>query len=80
MQTYGPLRKNAKQLIRQKGDYVPGLYINTAHGSRGLSSAPLCAEMLASQICGEPPPLSSELSRALSPARFLVRDLGRNRI
>ena len=80
LQTYGPLRKNAKQLIRQKGDYVPGLYINTAHGSRGLSSAPLCAEMLASQICGEPPPLSSELSRALSPARFLVRDLGRNRI
>ena len=79
LQSYAALRKNARQVIARKGPYVPGLYINTAHGSRGLSSAPLCAELLASQICNEPPPLSSELCRALSPARFLIRDLGRNR-
>lgn len=80
LHTYGALRKNAKQLIDSRGDYMRGLYINTAHGSRGLSSAPLCAELLASMICREPPPLSSELSRALSPARFLIRDLARNRV
>mgnify|MGYP001828161838 FL=1 len=80
LQTYALLRKNAKQHIDCKGDYMPGLFINTAHGSRGLSSAPLCAQLLASQICNEPPPLSSELCRALSPARFLIRDLARNRV
>ncbi len=80
LQTYAGLRKNAKLQIDSKGDYMPGLFINTAHGSRGLSSAPLCAQLLASQICNEPPPLSSELSKALSPARFLIRDLARNRV
>ncbi len=80
LQTYAGLRKNARQHISSPGTYMPGLYINTAHGSRGLSSTPLVAELLASQIAAEPPPLSRELLRALSPARFLVRDLARNRI
>jgi len=77
---YAGLRKNARQLIPEKGEYMQGLYVNTAHGSRGLSSAPLVAEMLTSQICAEPPPVSREISRGLSPARFLIRDLSRNRI
>ncbi|RLQ23215.1 bifunctional tRNA (5-methylaminomethyl-2-thiouridine)(34)-methyltransferase MnmD/FAD-dependent 5-carboxymethylaminomethyl-2-thiouridine(34) oxidoreductase MnmC [Seongchinamella sediminis] len=80
LQTYTALRKNAKRFIDARGDYMQGLYINTAHGSRGLSSAPLCAELLASMICREPLPLSSDLCRALSPARFLIRDLARNRL
>ncbi len=80
LQTYGALRKNARQVIQQRGNYVPGLYINTAHGSRGLSSAPLCAQLLASLICNELPPLSRELVRALSPSRFLIRDLARGLI
>lgn len=52
-----------------------GLYLNIAHGSRGLTTAPLCAELLAAQICGEALPLPSTLAEALSPARFLVREL-----
>ena len=59
---------------------MPGLYLSSGHGSRGLTSTPLAAEVLASQICGEPIPLSRELQRALAPARFLLRDLARNRI
>jgi len=58
---------------------LPGLYVNTAHGSRGLSSTPLTAELLAGLICGEAPPLGRALCRALAPARFIIRDLGRNR-
>ena len=80
VQRFAPLRKNARQLIPTRGCYLPGLYVSTAHGSRGLTSAPLCAELLASTICAEPAPLSRRLSRALSPARFLIRDLARNRI
>ena len=77
---YAGLRKNARQTISRKGDYMPGLYLSTAHGSRGLTSTPLAAELLASQICAEAPPMSRELCRALAPARFIIRDLARNRI
>ncbi|MDH3993411.1 MAG: FAD-dependent 5-carboxymethylaminomethyl-2-thiouridine(34) oxidoreductase MnmC, partial [Gammaproteobacteria bacterium] len=80
LRDYGQLRKNARQIIHSTGEYVPGLYLNTGHGSRGLTSTPIAAEMLASQMCGEPPPLDRELCRALAPARFLLRDLSRNRI
>ncbi len=80
LQAYAALRKNARQVIAQRGKYVPGLFVNTAHGSRGLTSAPLCAQVLSAVICGEAPPLSRELLRALSPGRFLIRDLSRNRI
>ncbi len=80
LHSYAALRKNARQPIPRRGSYMPGLYLNAGHGSRGLSSTPLCAELLASMICGEPLPLSRELARALSPARFLIRDLSRNRI
>tara|TARA_R110002110_G_scaffold415561_1_gene650729 strand:+ start:23760 stop:25796 length:2037 start_codon:yes stop_codon:yes gene_type:complete len=77
---YAALRKNAKQIIHHKGHYMPGLYINTGHGSRGLTSTPLAAELLASLICAEPPPLSRELQRALAPSRFIVRQLMRNKL
>ena len=76
---FADLRRNAKYASATRGAYLPGLYLSTAHGSRGLTSTPLAAELLASQICGEPPPLSRELSRALAPARFIIRDLRRNR-
>jgi tRNA 5-methylaminomethyl-2-thiouridine biosynthesis bifunctional protein len=77
---YSELRRNARHIVAEAGPYLPGLYLNTGHGSRGLSSAPLAADVLASQISGEPPPLERTLSRALAPARFIIRDLARNRI
>ncbi|WP_421279599.1 bifunctional tRNA (5-methylaminomethyl-2-thiouridine)(34)-methyltransferase MnmD/FAD-dependent 5-carboxymethylaminomethyl-2-thiouridine(34) oxidoreductase MnmC [Aeromonas taiwanensis] len=52
-----------------------GLYVLGALGSRGLCSAPLCGELLASEICGEPLPLSADLLEALHPARYWVRRL-----
>ncbi|MFU8763343.1 MAG: bifunctional tRNA (5-methylaminomethyl-2-thiouridine)(34)-methyltransferase MnmD/FAD-dependent 5-carboxymethylaminomethyl-2-thiouridine(34) oxidoreductase MnmC [Haliea sp.] len=77
---YGRLRENARSEIPLAGSYLPGLYLNTGHGSRGLTSTPLAAELLASQLCREPLPLEPALVRALAPARFIIRDLGRNRI
>lgn len=53
--------------------YVPGLYVSLAHGSRGLTSAPLAGEMVACLISGEPLPLSASLYCAVHPARFWVR-------
>jgi tRNA 5-methylaminomethyl-2-thiouridine biosynthesis bifunctional protein len=77
---FGALRKSGKQPISRRGSYLPGLYISTAHGSRGLTSTPIAAELLASMICSESPPFSRALCRALAPARFIIRDLTRNRI
>lgn len=60
--------------------WLAGLYINTGHGSKGLINAPLCAEMLASAICGEPSPVDSKLLAALDPNRFLLRKMGLKRL
>ncbi len=53
----------------------PGLYVLGALGSRGLCSAPLCGELLASEISGDPLPLAADLLEALHPARYWVRKL-----
>ncbi len=80
LDTYGELRRNARRIIDQPAPCLPQLYITCGHGSRGLTSTPLAGELLASMICDETPPLPDALVRALSPARFLARDLARNRI
>lgn len=56
------------------------LYLLNGLGSRGLTTAPLMSEVLASQICHEPMPLSSSLLDALNPNRFLIRGLIRREI
>lgn len=53
----------------------PGLYVLGALGSRGLCSAPLCGELVASEICGDPLPLAADLLETLHPARYWVRKL-----
>ncbi|WP_269533152.1 bifunctional tRNA (5-methylaminomethyl-2-thiouridine)(34)-methyltransferase MnmD/FAD-dependent 5-carboxymethylaminomethyl-2-thiouridine(34) oxidoreductase MnmC [Chitinimonas sp. BJYL2] len=49
----------------------PGLYVISGFGARGLVWSGLMAELLASQIEGEPLPLPRELVQAVDPARFL---------
>lgn len=76
-QRFELLSKNARAHIPLPGNYYQGLYISTGYGSRGLSYAPMAAELLAAQICGETAPVERELVKALSPARFLIRELKR---
>ena len=52
-----------------------GLFMLGALGSRGLCSAPLAAEILASQMSEEPLPLEGETLAALNPNRLWVRKL-----
>jgi tRNA 5-methylaminomethyl-2-thiouridine biosynthesis bifunctional protein len=56
---------------------VAGLYGAFGFGSRGLLWAGLGAELLASQLEGEPLPLEARLADALDPGRFLLRALRR---
>lgn len=60
--------------------YINGLYINVAHGSRGFTSAPLCAEFLAQMICNEPITMNVELAALMNPNRFALRKLGLKRL
>ena len=53
------------------GTGVEGIHAATGLGSRGLLWAPLGAELLASQLEGDPLPLPRDLAGALSPRRFL---------
>lgn len=50
-----------------------GRWIIDGFGARGLVFAPICAELLASQIGCEPLPLAADLVAAVSPARFRDR-------
>jgi tRNA 5-methylaminomethyl-2-thiouridine biosynthesis bifunctional protein len=51
----------------------PGLFGLLGYASRGLTWAPLAAELLAAGLEGEPLPLESTLADALDPARFVLR-------
>ncbi|WP_024610178.1 FAD-dependent 5-carboxymethylaminomethyl-2-thiouridine(34) oxidoreductase MnmC [Pseudoalteromonas sp. TB64] len=57
-----------------------GLHIFTGFGARALCSAPLSSEHLISSLNNEPRPLSERVSQAIHPARFIVRNLMRNKI
>lgn len=56
----------------------PNLYTLTSLGSRGLCTAPLMAELLASQMNNEALPVSTMLANSVNPNRFLVRCLKRS--
>ncbi|MGL5007884.1 MAG: FAD-dependent 5-carboxymethylaminomethyl-2-thiouridine(34) oxidoreductase MnmC [Plesiomonas sp.] len=55
--------------------YYPDLFVLAALGSRGLTSAPLLAELLAAQMNGEPLPLEEDILQALNPNRYWIRKL-----
>jgi tRNA 5-methylaminomethyl-2-thiouridine biosynthesis bifunctional protein len=55
--------------------HYPNLYAFLGLGSRGLSSAPLLGELLASIICNDPLPLPVDILEKLHPSRMWVRKL-----
>ncbi|WP_372738522.1 bifunctional tRNA (5-methylaminomethyl-2-thiouridine)(34)-methyltransferase MnmD/FAD-dependent 5-carboxymethylaminomethyl-2-thiouridine(34) oxidoreductase MnmC [Neptunomonas sp.] len=80
IQRYAKLRKDKNwKFDNQPAPLHTGLYVNVGHGSKGLITAPLAAEHLASLICGEPSPLPQDISYALHPARFIIKSLIRRK-
>ena len=73
--SFSELKKNRKWKFQKSAKFFDGLYVNVGHGSRGLSSAPLCSEMIVAQITGEPLPLPKSQANILNPNRFLVSAL-----
>ncbi|MCB1836228.1 MAG: bifunctional tRNA (5-methylaminomethyl-2-thiouridine)(34)-methyltransferase MnmD/FAD-dependent 5-carboxymethylaminomethyl-2-thiouridine(34) oxidoreductase MnmC [Alcanivoracaceae bacterium] len=54
-------------------DDMAGVWLTIAHGSRGITGTALCAELLASELSGEPLPVDRKMREALAPVRFLKR-------
>ena len=74
-QAYAVLSKDARQVPDTPCPWLPGLYVNSGHGSRGLITAPLCGELLAAWLNDEPLPLPASVAEACHPNRFALRAL-----
>ena len=74
-QAYAALSKDARQVPDTPCPWLDGLYVNTAHGSRGLITTPLSGELLAAWLDGEPLPVPRAIAEACHPNRFLLRKL-----
>jgi len=57
------------------GEMQSGLYCSLAHGTRGLLTAGIAAETMASLVCGQLPPLPTEILAALSPTRYAKKSV-----
>ena len=76
---FAHLRQDKNYRFNVSMPWLKGLYVNAGHGSKGLITAPLCAQLLAAQISGEPLPVSKTISDGLSANRFFLRDMIRRR-
>lgn len=77
--TYAALAKDARQVPDIPCPWLEGLYINSGHGSRGLITAPLSAELIAAWLDNEPLPLPRSVAEACLPNRFVLRGLIRGK-
>lgn len=67
-------RKELKQAIKPAENFA-NLYLVGGLGSRGLTTAPLLGELLASLICKEPLPISEDIWHNLAPNRTWIRKM-----
>lgn len=77
---WAPFAKGGPGPVTMDGSHKRRLAILNGLGARGFAHAPLLAEALASDLCGEPSPLERDGREALHPARFAIRNLKRGQI
>lgn len=78
-QVYAALALDKHYRLDAPCPYLPNVWLNTAHGTRGLATAPICAASLAAEILNLPQPLSCRLKAALHPNRAVIRAVVRRR-
>lgn len=74
-QTHGALRHGGQPVGPVAS--VPGLFVVSGLGSRGLMTAPLLGAHIAALLSGTTTPLRSDIAAFLSPARFALRMMKR---
>lgn len=75
---YGVLSRNARKEFqddKSSDNYWPDLYISTAHGSNGLASCGMSAEIITSLMLNEQLPVSHSVMNEINPVRFIIRAL-----
>ena len=77
--TYAAYALDKNYRIATPCPYLPNAYANTAHGSRGLATAPRGAAVIAAPLCHTPRPLSERLRQALNPNRLIIRQIIRSK-
>jgi tRNA 5-methylaminomethyl-2-thiouridine biosynthesis bifunctional protein len=74
-QDYAKLAKDKNAWLNTPCNYLPNLWLNLAHGAKGLLTAPLCGEIIADYISQSPLSCSEDVRIALHPNRVYVRNL-----
>ena len=75
LSNYKVLIKDSKKIPDIPCTWHEGLFLNIAHGSRGLITAPLCGELLANWLENEPFAIEQDLLEACQANRFYMREL-----
>jgi len=76
--TFSRLRQNAKAEVDTYGEFRKNVFLNVGYGSKGLTFAPACADLIHTLIERNPASHPHNLQRMLSPARFIIRSLKKN--
>lgn len=56
------------------------IYVSLGHGSRGLVSTPLSAELISQMIFNEPLSMENDLTEEVLPIRYRLRSIRRNKL
>ncbi len=79
-QDFFHLTKDSNYRFSSLGSYYDGLYVNVGHGSKGLTTSPISAEIISDYIFNAPFSIDRSIIEALHPTRFTIRALIKNRI
>lgn len=69
VQSWAGVRCATPSRLPALGPLAPGLWVCSGMGSRGLTFAALCGELLAAKLQAEPLPMEQRLADALAPQR-----------
>ena len=75
MRDYARAKHGDTRFHYQDARYTPNLYVSAGHGSRGLSSTLLAAQIITSMITGVALPISHQILAKLHPSRVLLNHL-----
>lgn len=80
IEDFAKLRVDSNACKDKHGSYYPNMFVNIGHGSKGLFTTPLAAQIIRYHICGGLPPCLEEHRVMLSPARFIIKHLTQRRL
>lgn len=70
---YALYTHNARAFIPHAISCHQGLFVNLGFGSRGYSTAPICAEVIKAYLMASVQPLPKSLIKAIHPGRFFIK-------